>query len=164
MENFFKVCGAIMMVLFCAVLGTALFHSCTDRESDREYYEDLIEDKVQEVLPDAMMQMYTFTSATDAMLYQQERATQKSTEDVFLSMTEKEVADVSTVLLKKLESITISDIVNEYRANRRIYSNLPPDPLQIDEPQKDRPQEPADPPVATDSGKQIVVPLKNSQQ
>lgn len=163
MEKFFKVCGAIMMVLLCALLGTALFHSCIDRESDREYYEDLIEDKVQEVLPDAMTQMYTFTSATDAMLYQQERATQKSVDDVFLSMTEKEVADVSTVLLKKLESITISDIVNEYRANRRIYSNLPPDPLQIDEHREDRTQESTDPPVATDSGK-LVVPIKTDQQ
>lgn len=50
---------------------------------------------------------------------------QRTTDEVFMSLPYDVLQSVTSVLLKNGEIVTKKSIVNEYRANDRIYNNLP---------------------------------------
>ena len=58
-------------------------------------------------------------------------------DSIFCNLSDQELANICAVLAKQQSQFSISDIVYEYRANKRIYSALPETPLPVEpEPEK----------------------------
>lgn len=66
-----------------------------------------------------------FSTPTEAQAYQMDIENNFKEDSVFRSMTQKEVFDVTTVLLNRKQNPTAKDIAREYMQNNSIYSNLP---------------------------------------
>ena len=117
------------------------------RQTDEQAFEAMLE----EHLPKALQNVYTFSDVNDVILYKHERVSQLFTDSVFTSLSDQEIANVVSVLKKQQDTFGVSDIVYEYRANQRIYSNLPDantsSPTTTEQP---------DPPVAAKQGDSIV--------
>lgn len=158
MKRFIKfMLGAFVFALACVSTSTITSCSRPSNPTDKWFKE-----KLDQHLPQAMQNLYSFEDVTDVMLYKQERGTQLYIDSVFTSMTDQEVANVVSVLKKEQTKFGVSDIVYEYNANRRIYQNLPTStPSTTDQPTITQQNQP-DPPVATnDSSIKITyVPLK----
>ena len=139
MKKFIKLFMFVLLGLFM-IGGIATFSSC-DRFKDRTTPEKdsaQFVEMVAKALPAAMQQMYTFDDVTDVMSYRLERQRQAQYDSVFISISDQTIANIVSVLSKSKSNYTISDIVNEYSMNRRVYDGLPdadkqPDPPLIEE-------------------------------
>lgn len=156
MKKFLKY--LMSFFLFALILaGSGMCQSCRDRRPHIPIDDEEFQEKLDKYLPSAMQNMYSFEDVTDVMLYKQERSTQHFIDSVFINMSDQEVANVVTVLKKEQPNRSrfgVSDIVYEYRAGQRIYSNLP-DPSS---PETTSKSEQPDPPVAaTDSATNVKV-------
>lgn len=82
----------------------------------------------------------TFASVNEVLLYQQNLAEDLEMQDIFLSMKRETIEDVVNVLKNREVSITVKNIVNEYRAGKQIYDNLetPNDPKQDNDTLEDK--------------------------
>lgn len=155
MKKFIKY----LMSFFLGALilaGSGMCQSCRDHRPRIPIDDEEFQEKLDKYLPSAMQNMYSFEDVTDVMLYKQERSAQHFIDSVFISMSDQEVANVVTVLKKEQPNRSrfgVSDIVYEYRAGQRIYSNLP-DPSSETTSKSEQP----DPPVAaTDSTTEVKI-------
>ena len=144
MKKFLKfVMGLALFTLIIA--GSGMCQSCHRHGipiDDEEFKE-----KLDQYLPEAIQNVYAFDDVTDVLLYKQERSNQAFVDSVFGELSDQEVANVVSVLKKQKDGkIRVSDIVYEYNANKRIYSNLPSAPSTPSTTDKEQP----DPPVATE--------------
>ena len=130
-----------MLLLGALVMGgIATFSSC-DRFQDRMTpEEDSVKfiEKIAAALPAAMQKAYTFDDITDVMSYRLERQRQAQYDSVFINLSDQTISNIVSVLSKSKSNYTISDIVNEYSMNRRVYDGLPdadkePDPPLIEQ-------------------------------
>lgn len=137
MKNFirfvlFSALGALLIAV--SVLTT----SCDRAKREFTPPDSVFENRIDSYLPIAMQKLYTFDSPTDAILYKQERQRQLEFDSIFCSLSDQDLANICAVLAKQQSQFSISDIVYEYRANRRIYSALPETPLPAEpEPERD---------------------------
>lgn len=139
MKKFLKL--FTMLLLGALVMsGTATFYSCDKFKDELKSTPDSAQfvEMVAKALPAAMQQMYTFNDVTDVMSYRLERQRQAQYDSVFSSISDQTIANIVSVLSKSKSNYTISDIVNEYSMNRRVYDGLPdadkqPDPPLIEE-------------------------------
>lgn len=127
----FFVIGAIMVA---TAITTA---SCDKAKREFTPPDSVFQNRIDAYLPIAMQKLYTFESPTDAILYKQERQRQLEFDSIFCNLSDQELANICAVLAKQQSQFSISDIVYEYRANKRIYSALPETPLPAEsEPEK----------------------------
>lgn len=137
MKNFirfvlFSALGALLIAV--SVLTT----SCDRAKREFTPPDSVFQNRIDAYLPIAMQKLYTFESPTDAILYKQERQRQLEFDSIFCNLSDQELANICAVLTKQQSQFSISDIVYEYRANKRIYSALPETPLPVEpEPERD---------------------------
>lgn len=68
----------------------------------------------------------TFNTAEEVIIFHTQQAEKKELDTQFLSMSDKVLTSVTTVLLNKKEPVTVKSIVQEYLANKIIYDSLSP--------------------------------------
>lgn len=68
----------------------------------------------------------TFSSVEEVIIFHKQQAEKKELDTQFLSMSDKVLTCVTTVLLNKKEPVTVKSIVQEYLANKIIYDSLSP--------------------------------------
>lgn len=66
----------------------------------------------------------TFTDVSDVLAFQSMELQEANVDEVFLSMPQDVLSNVTTVVLKRLPSAKIADIVVEYLNNRAVYDGL----------------------------------------
>jgi hypothetical protein len=137
MKNFirfvlFSALGALLIAV--SVLTT----SCDRAKREFTPPDSVFQNRIDAYLPIAMQKLYTFESPTDAILYKQERQRQLEFDSIFCNLSDQELANICAVLTKQQSQFSISDIVYEYKANKRIYSALPETPLPAEpDPERD---------------------------
>lgn len=67
----------------------------------------------------------TFTSIDDALTYHHNELQYREQDSVFFSLTQEEIANIYSVLVKRHEKPTKMAIAAEYMDNVKVYSNLP---------------------------------------
>lgn len=75
----------------------------------------------QEVTP-------TFSTPSEAQAYQMDLASEFQSDSVFRAMSQKQLFDVTTVLLQRGIHPTAKQIADEFSKNKDVYSNLPKEP------------------------------------
>ena len=135
MKKFIKL---LMFALLGALMigGIATFSSCDKFKDELKSTPDSAQfvEMVTKALPAAMQQMYTFNDVTDVMVYRQERQRQAQYDSILLALPDQTIANVISVLSKSSPNYTVSDIINEYNMNRRVYDGLPTEDKQPDPP------------------------------
>lgn len=109
---------------FVAVICTALaFAACNHKTPsfgnevpDSVYVAQLVENYINP----------SFTSINDVLIYRNNSVEMTQIDELFQSLPEETLRNVTGVCLKQKTSITKRDIVTEYRINKDIYDNLPP--------------------------------------
>lgn len=76
-------------------------------------------------LPSAQQQIYRFNDVTDVVAYRLERQRQHDYDSIFMTLTDQQVSNICSVLFKHKRAISISEIVTEYSAYKRVYDGLP---------------------------------------
>ena len=66
----------------------------------------------------------TFTDVSDVLAFQSMELQEANVDEVFLSLPQDVLSNVTTVVLKRLPSAKIADIVVEYLNNRAVYDGL----------------------------------------
>ena len=127
-----------MFFLIGALLITAVATTSSCDRAKREFTppDSVFQNKIDSYLPIAMQKLYIFDGPMDAIGYRQERLRQLEFDSIFLQLSDQDLANICAVLAKQQKQFSISDIVYEYKANRRIYSALPETPLPESEPEK----------------------------
>lgn len=69
-----------------------------------------------------------FNSYADALVYQKAKGKWRHQDSVFLSIPEKAMQNVVSVLEKSGEPVTKISIANEFETNKHVYMNLPDKP------------------------------------
>lgn len=116
------ICG----MLFCAVASVA---SCNKIRQEITPPDSVFQKQVDAYLPIAMQKLYEFSDPVDVMLYKQERLRQLEADSIITSLSDQTLSNICAVLSKQQKTYGVSDIVYEYKANKRIYSALPEEPL-----------------------------------
>ena len=110
-----------------ALMTVALFTGSCERYRSNLCYRDSVQIArvVKACLPAAQRSLYTFDHVDNVLSYKTERRRQAEIDSTFLTLTDKQITDIVSVLKKGKPSFTISDIVQEYQAYRRVYDGLP---------------------------------------
>lgn len=116
------ICG----MLFCAVASVT---SCNKIRQEITPPDSVFQKQVDQYLPIAMQKLYEFSDPVDVMLYKQERLRQLEADSIITSLSDQTLSNICSVLGKQQKTYGVSDIVYEYKANKRIYSALPEEPL-----------------------------------
>ena len=110
-----------------ALITVALFTGSCERYRSNLCYRDSVQIArvVKACLPAAQRSLYTFDNVDNVLSYKTERRRQAEIDSTFLTLTDKQITDIVSVLKKGKPSFTISDIVQEYWTYRRVYDGLP---------------------------------------
>lgn len=111
------------------ITGMVTTTSCEKIREEITPPDSVFKQQVDEYLPIALQKMYEFDNPTDVIAYQQERRRQLEFDSILLTLPDQTIANICTVLGRQQKVYGISDIVYEYRTNKRIYSALPETPL-----------------------------------
>lgn len=118
-RNFGKFLGAYFLALLAIAITTTLL-SC-DKVS--KYYDT--EQSTEQVEQIAAEPNLVFETVGDLIDYKFAQCEEYSVDSTFRAMSTTVLTNVGEVVLKKNGNITKKSIVEEYRANRSIYDNLP---------------------------------------
>lgn len=131
MKKFLKY--FLFLFIGAVLVATAIATSSCDR-ARREFTppDSVFQNRMDAYLPVALQKITEFNNPTDAVLYKQERCRQLEFDSIFCKLSDQELANICSVLAKNQSTFGISDIVYEYKANKRIYSALPEAPLPIE--------------------------------
>lgn len=123
-----KICAFAMTLfglLMMFLVGTSL-NSCDHRarykeqqEADSVYFAYML----KKTLPAVNVEP-TFASTTQVLQEQQNRADSYSQDSMFRAIPQDVLSNVCVTLLRAKSSITVGDIVTEYKSYRKIYDNL----------------------------------------
>ena len=111
------------------VAGSLTITSCDKIKQEITPPDSVFQKQVDEYLPIAMQKLYEFSDPIDVMLYKQERLRQLEADSIITSLSDQTLSNICSVLGKQQKTYGISDIVYEYKANKRIYSALPEEPV-----------------------------------
>lgn len=123
-----KICAFAMTLfglLMLFLVGTSL-NSCDHRarykeqqDADSVYFAYML----KKTLPAVDVEP-TFVSTTQVLQEQQDRANLYSQDSMFRAIPQDVLSNVCVTLLRTKSSITIGDVVTEYKNYRKIYDNL----------------------------------------
>ena len=123
-----KVCAFAMTLfglLMLFLVGTSL-NSCDHKsrykdqqDADSVYFAYML----KKTLPAVDVEP-TFVSATQVLQEQQNRANLYSQDSMFRAIPQDVLSNVCVTLLRVKSSITVGDIVTEYKNYRKVYDNL----------------------------------------
>ena len=111
------------------ITGMVTTTSCEKIREEITPPDSVFKQQVDEYLPIALQKMYEFDNPADVIAYQQERRRQLEFDSILLTLQDQTIANICTVLGRQQKTYGLSDIVYEYRTNKRIYSALPETPL-----------------------------------
>ena len=66
-----------------------------------------------------------FCNPEDVIIYREEIADKLKEDSIFFNLSDKTLRDVASVIIKKSGCVTKRHVVEEYKAHRDIYTNLP---------------------------------------
>lgn len=113
------IIAVILGVILAAVGVTKCSSTRTMRPSERV---DLTESFKQDNVP-------SFTTVQAVVNHQQQQLEEENLKFEFINMDQAVLENVATVCFNKNgPTITIKDIIDEYRSNRSVYDNLPQAP------------------------------------
>lgn len=137
--------SCMLMFMSCDRLSSV---PCT-ADSDSTYVAEQVDAKLNP----------SFVSPAMLIDYQQSMIEEIETNEMFLDMSPALIANVATVCINKNGSVTVKQLIDEYRANQAVYDNLSTTPsLGTLEPQSVTEEQQL--PVVPDSG---VKKLKATQ-
>ena len=123
-----KICAFAMTLfglLMLFLVGTSL-NSCDHRsryedqqDADSVYFIHMLKKTLTAVDVEP-----TFVSATQVLQEQQNRANSYSQDSMFRAIPQDVLSNVCVTLLRVKSSITVGDIVTEYKNYRKVYDNL----------------------------------------
>lgn len=124
-----KIINASLALILLTVLVCGSLTSCKNTtfpwSNDTPAIEETIDSLVQAAVIDAINP--TFVSADQAVVYRDLAEDGKAVDSVFYSMSDKQIVDVTTVLIGRAGSAKKKDIVEEFMNHSDIYKLLPPD-------------------------------------
>lgn len=134
----------LFLLLFgvLALIGVGGVCSSCDHQL-KKYRSDSYLDSVEfshmlvKSLPAAQQQVYKFDDVVDVITYKLERQRQHKVDSIFMTLSDQQIANISSVLFKRGRSISVKDIVYEYQAYKHVYDGLPEEHIRNDTPQKD---------------------------
>lgn len=124
LRNFGKFLGVYLLSLILAVTSILSLTGCKGwPQSIKDNYDvadsTAIAEKIEAVVNPS------FTTVESIVQFLQDTNVEFTTDSVFRTMPEQVLINVASVLIKKYGNVTKKSIVEEYRANRTVYDNLP---------------------------------------
>lgn len=106
-----------------ALIGTLLFQSCSYLPPNKEEVKEIVKDYADSVVFDYLNPV--FSTPEDVIIYREEISDKMKEDSIFFGLSEKTLRDVSTVCINKTGYASKRHVVEEYKAHKDIYSNLP---------------------------------------
>lgn len=113
----------IFIIAFVALIGALIFQGCSYLPPTKEEVQTRIQDYTDSIIFEQMNPV--FCTPEDAIIYREEIADKLREDSIFFSLPEKTLRDVASVIIKKSGCVTKRHVVEEYKAHRDIYTNLP---------------------------------------
>lgn len=117
------------IVLFLIGIVAALFvqkHTSWFTPSNVEYEDSLwFSEQLEKQLPIVQKKLASFSDVHDVITYRHERECKLGAEYTFLQMTNQQIINTASVILRSKPCCTIEEIVQEYNSYRHVYDGLP---------------------------------------
>lgn len=88
-------------------------------------------------LPNVQSESPKFEDITSVIIYKQKAERVHQLDSIFFSLTDQQVSNIASVLIRSNRSTTVQSIVLEYLENKYIYDNLPKDVYSAYKPRAD---------------------------
>lgn len=118
----------LIMVFMCAVtwMASTATTTRTVEKLKTELTDSAFVSQTLKTQPIATLQTYEqFNNPEEVVLYQGRQRYITETDSIFMSLTDRQLIDISYGILKSKRKCTISEIVKEYLDYKHIYDNLP---------------------------------------
>ena len=119
----FAMLGAILVATSASLVG------CNQVRREITPPDSVFQKQIDQYLPVAMQKMYEFTDPVDVISYRNERLRQLEADNIICGLSDQTLANICSVLSRQQKTFGVSDIVYEYKTNRRIYDGLPEEPV-----------------------------------
>jgi len=116
-----------LIAIIMAILGCKI--KVVPQESRDNATEITVEDSIQSDVSSSNILEKTYKFVTDVSSDHQELVSDLSYIETYKNMPAETVQNVATLLLRARPSITIPEIVDEYKANKNIYDNIVPNAI-----------------------------------
>lgn len=146
---------AIAIIVFVCFQASTGGIKLMPQGSDNENAELIMGDSIQSNVSPSNILEKTYKSVTDVSMDHQELVSELLCVEAYKDIPDETVQNVATLLLRTRPTITISDIVHEYQANKKIYDNIIPNAIS---------DQNSDPGPAIKSDQQITKELSSYQQ
>lgn len=117
------------IVLFLVGVVATLFvqrHTSWFTPSNVEYEDSIwFSEQLEKHLPIVQKKLASFSDVHDVVTYKHERECRSSAEQTFLQMTNQQIINAASVILRSKSYCTIEEIVQEYNSYRHVYDGLP---------------------------------------
>lgn len=124
-RNFGKFLGGYITAMLIATIAILSMASCKNwPTSCPKNYDTADSTKIAQGYIDAIVNP-KFVTVQDIIQFQQQTNENFTADSIFRVMSEQALINVATVIIKKQGSLTKNSLVDEYRANRSVYDNLP---------------------------------------
>lgn len=129
-QGFMAFLGVILLMLFIALFARIVYREYSG-ENYPKYDKELVCHCDTTCAPTCLTLMTMFDNSQDVLVAQSDLQKEVEYIDQFRDMPSPILANVTTMLFKRRQSVTIEDIVNEYNANQQVYDNLKPEAIQV---------------------------------
>lgn len=119
----FAILSAILVATSASLVG------CNQVRREITPPDSVFQQQIDSYLPIALQKMYEFSDPVDVISYRNERLKQIEADDIICTLSDQTLANICSVLSRQQNTFGISDIVYEYKQNRRIYDGLPEEPV-----------------------------------
>ena len=119
----FAILGAVLIATSASLVG------CNQVRREITPPDSVFQKQIDSYLPIALQKMYEFTDPVDVISYRNERLRQLEADDIICGLSDQTLANICSVLSRQQKTFGVSDIVYEYKTNRRIYDGLPEEPV-----------------------------------
>lgn len=117
------------IILFIVGAIAALFvqkHTSWFTPSNVEYEDSIwFSEQLEKHLPIVQKKLAAFSDVHDVITYKHERECRSSAEQTFMQMTNQQIINAVSVILRSKSYCTIEEIVQEYNSYRHVYDGLP---------------------------------------
>ena len=119
----FAILGAVLIATSASLVG------CNQVRREITPPDSVFQHQIDSYLPVAMQKLYEFSDPVDVISYRNERLRQLEADDIICGLSDQTLANICSVLSRQQKTFGISDIVYEYKTNKRIYDGLPEEPV-----------------------------------
>jgi len=124
MKKFLYGCLIVLIAVLCSAALNVTLSSCENSPVSK-FVTPTVNKAQVSLCIDSLINP-NFGEFSDVINLKRDMVTTRYTDSVFLSIPDKTLKDVYTVLSKKITHVNKDDIVAEFISNRAIYENLPP--------------------------------------